>query len=330
MQQTDVYFTVLPGTMLLDLAGVGEPFRIANRFGGKFQLHFVGPRLTPKSFLGLTLHGIEDFPLQLPSRAIVMVPGIAIGQDASATLERREAIAWLRSVVREETILCTVCTGAFLAGSAGLLDGRKCTTHNAYIARLRADFPNAHVIENRIFVKDGNLHSSSGVSAGVDLALRMISDHAGARAALEVAKFLAVYVRRTNADPELSPWLIHRDHINRRVHEVQDMIIRSPEIEWTIPELARKIHTCPRNLTRLFAAHVGLPPLTYIRKIRTAVAKDLMAASDLSLERIAEMVGFKSSEQLRRAWLKFEQTSPSKMRKSGGRAEPSPSSSYGE
>jgi transcriptional regulator GlxA family with amidase domain len=106
----------------------------------------------------------------------------------------------------------------------------------------------------------------------------------------------------------------HRNHLHPKVHQIQDLVIREPCTEWTVARLAQRIHTSPRNLTRLFNDHAGVPPLTYLRKIRTAAAKELVTNSDLSLERVAEMTGFASAEQMRRAWKKFEQTRPADAR----------------
>jgi len=314
MNAIDIYFLILPGTVLMDLAGVGEPFRFAKRFGAEFRLHFVGPKAMPKTFLGLTLQGIEEPPQTLPSGAIVFVPCVALTSDFPRP-EAKQAAAWLAQTVKPDTVLCTVCTGAFLAAWSGLLDGRQCTTHYMYTERLGRDYPKVQVVENRIFVQDGNIYTSAGVTAGVDLALHLISEFAGPLVAREVAKFLVIYMRRTGADPQLSPWLTHRNHIHPRIHEVQDLIVRDPCADWTVAELAERIHTSPRNLTRLFKAHAGIPPLTYLRKVRTAGAKELMTNSSLSMERVAEMAGFTSTEQMRRAWRKFEQARPADRRR---------------
>jgi transcriptional regulator GlxA family with amidase domain len=314
MPAADLYFVVLPGTMLMDLAGVAEPFRLAERFGARFRLHFVGPTLLAKTYAGLTLQGVGELPPSLPDGAVVFVSGVPIADDGSMRPSACQVAAWLAGVIRPEVLLCTVCSGAFLAGQCGLLDGRQCTTHHTYTARLSKQFPKARLVENRVFVKDGNIYTSAGISAGVDLALHLLSELAGPLIALEVAKFLVVYIRRTGADSQLSPWIAHRNHLHPKVHQIQDLVIRDPCAEWTVAELARRIHTSPRNLTRLFNTHAGIPPLTYLRKIRTAAAKELVANSDLGMERVAEMTGFASTEQMRRAWKKFEQTRPTDAR----------------
>lgn len=315
MKPVDVVFVVLPGTMLMDLAGVGEPFRVARKFGADYRLHFVGPTADPKSFLGLSLQGVAPLPEALPDGAIVFVPGVAMRDGASGETVHEGTARWLRRVVDPGHTLCTVCSGAFVAARAGLLDGRQCTTHFDFAARLAREHPRARVLENRIFVRDGNLYTSAGITAGTDLALHLIAETAGPLVAVEVARFLVIYLRRGEGDPQLSPWLDHRNHIDGRIHALQDLIVRDPGAEWSVDALAERIHTSPRHLTRLFTAHAGVSPLTYLRKVRTAAARELVAHSQLSLERVAEMAGFSSVGQMRRAWNKFERVRPTDVRR---------------
>lgn len=314
---TEVYFLVLPGTMLLDFfAGTAESFRVAADFGARFQLHYVSPTGQSLSSLGLVLGGMEPLPDQLPGEAIVIIPGVACSVKDYQLPEAREASQWLARTIGPSQLLCTVCSGAFLAAESGLLNGRCCTTHHSLTERLAREFPRVKVFENRIFVRDGNVFTSAGVTAGVDLALHLISDLAGAQVAVDVARLLVLYFRRTGADTQLSPWLCHRNHIDPRVHRAQDLVVRDPAYDWTVTELAVRSHTSPRNLGRLFQQHAGISPQVYIRKIRTAAAKELLRQPGLNLNQVAEMVGFSSAEQMRRAWKRFERVTPTHLRRS--------------
>jgi transcriptional regulator GlxA family with amidase domain len=312
---TDIYFLVLPGTMLLDFAGTAESFRVASDFGAPFRLHYIGPRSEAPSSLGLTLGGMEDLPERLPEKAIVLIPGVAASAKDYRCPEALETAKWLREQIQPSHLLCTVCSGAFLAAESGLLDGHTCTTHHSLTQRLALEHPLVKVMENRIFVRDGNLFTSAGVTAGVDLALHLISELAGPQMAVQVARLLVLYFRRSGSDVQLSPWLHHRNHIEPRVHGAQDLVAREPAHGWTVEELAARSHTSPRHLGRLFRRHAGISPQAYIRKIQTAAAKELLKQSDLSLERIAEMSGFSCTEQMRRAWRQFEKTTPTDARK---------------
>jgi transcriptional regulator GlxA family with amidase domain len=203
-----------------------------------------------------------------------------------------------------------VCSGAFLAAESGLLTDHLCTTHHSLTHRLAKEHPRLNVVENRIFVRDRNVLTSAGVTAGIDLALYLVSDLVGPLVAVEVARLLVLYFRRSGSDPQLSPWLLHRNHIDPRVHAAQDLVVRDPAHGWSIPELARRAHTSPRHLARLFHAYAGIAPLEYIRKIRSASARELLSEPGASVERVAETVGFSSAEQLRRAFRRFEHARP--------------------
>ena len=314
-QPIHLYFPVLPGTMLLDFAGTAESFRVAADFGAPFRLHYVAPASQAPSSLGLTLGGLEPLPESLPDGAIVLIPGVARSATDYLLPEALETARWLSRTVGPSHLLCTVCSGAFLAARSGLLDGRACTTHHTLTARLAREFPGVKVLENRIFVRDGNVFTSAGVTAGVDLALHLISELAGAQVAVEVARLLVLYFRRSGADPQLSPWLCHRNHIDPRVHEAQDLVVRDPAHAWTVEELARRSCTSPRHLGRLFQQHAGISPQAFVRKIRTAAAKELLRQPELNVNLVAEMDGFTSAEQMRRAWKRFEPATPARQRR---------------
>ena len=317
----DVYFLVLPGTMLLDFAGTAESFRVAADYGAPFRLHYLGAGNQALSSLGLTLGGLEPWPEELPARALVIIPGVACSAREYRLPEARAAALWLRRAVGPGHRLCTVCSGAFLAAESGLLDGRACTTHHSLTGRLAREFPRVKVLENRIFVQDGPVFTSAGVTAGVDLALHLIAELAGSQVAVAVARLLVLYFRRSGSDPQLSPWLCHRNHIDPRVHGVQDQVVKDPAHAWTVPELAACSHTSPRNLGRLFQQHAGISPQAYVRKIRTAAARELLREPELNLNLVAEMVGFSSAEQMRRAWKRFEPATPRQLRQT---AQPQP------
>ncbi len=306
----DVYFLVLPGTMLLDFAGTAETLRVAADYGAPLRIHHVGPADGPRTSIGLTLGGVEPLPDRLPAGAVVLIPGVERSASDYRRPEARVAAAWLARVVGPAQLLCTVCSGAFLAAESGLLDDHACTTHHSLTDRLAREHPRLTVLENRIFVRDRNVFTSAGVTAGVDLALHLVSELAGPLVAVEVARLLVLYFRRAGDDPQLSPWLLHRNHIDPRVHRAQDLVVRDPGHPWTVPELAHRSHTSPRHLDRLVQAHAAISPLAYLRKIRAATARELLREPGTSVERVAEQVGFSSAEQLRRAFRRFERARP--------------------
>ena len=317
---TEVVFALLPNVILLDVAGPAEAFRIANRLApGSYTLRYVGSTRAVDSAVGLRLAALRPLPKKLPAGATIIVTGIA-GTRVDGTAPPIARLArWLAHIMQDErgapashTLLC-VCAGSVVAGHAGLLKGRECTTHHGHVDELRAVEPDARVHANRIFVEDGRVFTSAGVTAGIDLALHVIGRQLGHRVAATVARELVVYLRRSAADPALSPWVLHRNHIHPVVHKVQDAVSRNPAADWPASRLADLVHTSERNLARLFAQHAQCSPLDYVQRMRIGLARELLTQGDYSVDRVAEMAGFSSSHQLRRVWRRWEETPPGQM-----------------
>jgi len=311
----EVVFVLLPNVVLLDVAGPADAFRSAERrVPGSYRLRFVAPLPSLTAAAGLTLGALEPLPEELPPGALLILTGIAgAGTDPHEPATRR-AIAWLRSGAAAGAELLCVCTGSVLAGLAGLLTGRECTTHHEHIEELRRVEPRARVLENRIFVEDGTVTTSAGVTAGLDLALHVIGRQLGSDVAADVARGLVVYLRRAGTDPAFSPWVMHRNHLHPAVHRVQDAVTRDPAAAWSSAQLAAVACTGPRNLARLFAEHARCSPLDYVQLIRFAFAKQLVTHSRLDLEHVAARAGFGSAQHLRRVWARWEARPPSAFR----------------
>ncbi|MCV6902176.1 MAG: helix-turn-helix domain-containing protein [Achromobacter xylosoxidans] len=312
-----VYFVLPRGIVLLDVAGPAEAFRVANKLcPDAFAQHFCGPSTEVESGIpGLHLARIQPLPEKLPPEALVIVSGV-VGKHIR--LDEPEAsliIDWLaQRHPADGFTLMTVCAGALFAAAAGLTRQRECTTHHSCLAQLADLDPSARVHDNRIFVEDGNLVSSAGITAGIDLALHMVSRHCGPRVASEVARDMVVYQRRAGTDSALSPWLEHRNHMHPGVHRVQDAVVRNPAAPWSAQSLAEQAHTSSRHLTRLFREHAGCTPMDYLYQIRVALARDMLRETRLNLEMVAEKSGFGSAQHLRRVWRRFQPQTPSMAR----------------
>lgn len=309
----DVVFVLLPRVVLLDLAGPADAFRNAElRVPGSYRVRFAAPQPALPAAVGLQLSGLEPLPERLAPQTILVLTGISGSAVDSREPLTARVIEWLRGV--DPALLLCVCAGGVLAAHAGLLAGRACTTHHAHIAELRAVEPRARVLENRIFVEDGPVYTSAGVTAGLDLALHLIGQQLGASCAAEIARDLVVYMRRAGSDPALSPWVMYRNHLHPAVHRVQDAVARNPAASWSSAELAAVACTSARNLARLFAEHAGCSPLDYVQLLRFALARQLVTASRLDLEGIAVRAGFHSAQHLRRVWARWEMRPPSALR----------------
>jgi transcriptional regulator GlxA family with amidase domain len=252
---------------------------------------------------------------------MIILPGaageIAFAQDADQAAVRqdeRAIVEWLKATVRPTHTIVTICSGALLAARAGLLDGYSCTTHHAECEELAALAPEAKVLDNRLFVIDGQRYTSAGVTAGMDLMLHVVSSLIGHACALAIARHLVLYLRREGADPQISPWLEGRNHLHPAVHRVQDAVMANPAADWTLARLAKLASTSPRHLSRLFNENAGMHLTAYVNSLRVALAHQMLKSSRLDVERVAERTGFASARQLRRAWRRSYDTPPIALR----------------
>ncbi|WP_348944546.1 helix-turn-helix domain-containing protein [Chitinibacter sp. FCG-7] len=317
----EVYFILCPQFMLLDLAGPAEVFQIASEHGAGLNLHMAAavPELT--SSVGLRQHQLAPLPAPLPDGALVMLIGV---QNSRHNLQRPEAQAivdWLRrefDSARHQ--LACICSGTMIAAQAGLLNGKRCTTHHELIERLRHTAPTALIEENRLFVEDGPIATSAGITAGIDLALHLVAREFGPSLAQAIAREMVVWLRRSGQDPQLSAWLAHRNHIHPVVHKAQDLLSQPSQQHqnmkhrWTLDELAKAVHSTPRTLTRLFQQHAGLTPHEYQQSIRLALAQQLLANPALTIEEVAQEAGFGSARDFRRVWQQAHGKLPSDSR----------------
>ncbi|CAI1004513.1 transcriptional activator FtrA [Serratia quinivorans] len=295
-----VYFLMLPQVLSLDVSGPAETLRLA----GQFSLHYISPVPQVTCSVGMTLSQLQPLPDRLEDGAILVVPGVSDSQHFFANGPAEQARRWLAALQpdlqQQRITLVCVCSGALLAAQAGLLDGYQCTTHHDVIERMRQQAPAAQVKENRIFVEDRSVYTSAGITAGIDLALHLINRQCGASRAMEIAREMVVYFRRSGDDPQLSPWLRYRNHLHPAVHRAQDVMAAEPEAEWSVPQVAEKAHVSSRHLARLFRSHVGISVREYHEQLRLAVAQQRLQQG-YGLEKAALAAGFSSGRQLRRA-----------------------------
>lgn len=300
MPQT-VLFLTLPGVMALDLTGPAETLRLA---GDRFALRYIGPQESVVSSTQMTIANIEPLPESLPPDCLLVVPGVCDSAIWFATPQAEVARRWLQRQqpllrARQLSLIC-VCSGALLAAQAGLLDGVQCTTHHEVLSRLKAAAPAALVKENRVFVDDDNIWTSAGITAGIDLSLHLINRLCGAQTALEVAREMVVWFRRSGDDPQLSPWLRYRNHLHPAIHRAQDAMIAHPEHSWSLEDLAARVHVSGRHLARLFRQHLGISVRDYHEQLRLGIARQRQQQGE-GAEKAALAAGVSSARQLRRA-----------------------------
>jgi len=328
VRRIPVFVVVPPRLLLLDIAGPLEVLRQANRLQNsvRFEARYIGPASSMQTSIGITLAEIEPLPRELPPHSwivlagdveYVMLSGGAHGPGKSAADKEAEKaiVTWLKTTVRPGHKLISICTGALIAARAGLLDGHSCTTHYLSYDELRALAPRARILENRLYVEDGERYSSAGITAGIDLMLHLVHQSTNQSCAVAVAQYLVVYLRRSGSDPQLSPWLEGRNHIHPAVHRVQDAIAADLTKSWSLSALARLAGASDRHLSRLFHEHVGMSIPEYSNRLRVAYAQELLRETRFDMERVAEQSGFSSTRQLRRAWQRIYKGPPREVRR---------------
>jgi transcriptional regulator GlxA family with amidase domain len=312
-----VIFVLAPGVHLLDLAGPVQTFDSANGCGCNYGLHFFGASPQVPSAVGLALTGFG--PLipanELAQNDLVIVPGVRWkGRTRSDVLTgaQRES---LQIAHQMGASIGSVCSGAFGLGEAGLLDGRRCTTHWSCVKELQRRYPNAEVLDNVLFVHDSGVTTSAGIASGIDLALAFVEQDHGAPTTARVARDLVVYFRRSGAHHQLNVFLDYRAHLHSGVHRVQDWLNEHPAEAAPLVRLASLAAMSESTLTRAFKANTGLTPLQYQQKVRLEMAASLMRDHRLTLEVIAERCGFADVRHFRRLWTTTFGQSPSQFRK---------------
>jgi transcriptional regulator GlxA family with amidase domain len=316
-----------PRLLLLDIAGPLEVLRQANRVQDsvRFEVRYIGPISSLQTSIGITLAAIEPLPAELPPKSWIVLAGdvehimlcggaTGPGKLADDDLAESAIVTWLKTMVRPGHRVISICTGALIAARAGLLDGYSCTTHYLSYDELADIAPRARILENRLYVEDGERYSSAGITAGIDLMLNLVHQSTDQSCAVAVARYLVLYLRRSGSDPQLSPWLEGRNHIHPAVHRVQDAIAANLTKPWKLSALARIACASERHLSRLFHEHVGMSIPEYSNLLRVAYAQELLRETRFDMERVAEQSGFSSTRQLRRAWERIHKTPPREAR----------------
>lgn len=301
---------VFDGMKMLDLSGPAEVFSEANRFGAAYRLSIVSVGGKPaRSSIGVPVPAGAD-ALDAP----VFDTFLVVGGDALPTSpvdpDLSSAAAGLAARAGR---VASICTGAFVLGAAGLLDGRRATTHWQHTALLARLHPAAQVAPDAIFVKDGGTYTSAGVTAGIDLALALVEDDHGPDLTRGVARSLVVYMQRAGGQSQFSASLQGPAPQTPVLRLVQDAVQADPTGDHTVESLAARVRVSPRHLTRLFRAELDTTPMKYVELVRFDMAKALLDAGHNATEAAARS-GFPSYESLRRAFSRHLGVSPTRYR----------------
>ncbi|MGF1428133.1 GlxA family transcriptional regulator [Kitasatospora sp. LaBMicrA B282] len=292
-----VVFLLAPDVHLLDLAGPAQVFFSAGEFGHPYEIHYVAETDSVRSAQGLVLRAEPDWPA-LTAADLVVVPGWQSPLRTPGPL-RPQTLARLTDHHTRGGTVASICGGADALGRAGLLDGRRCTTHHEVQEQLARRYPRAQVVRDVLYVVDGRVVTSAGIASGIDLALHLVAVRHGPAEAARVARAMVVYVRRNGDEQQASALLRHRGHVVEAVHRAQDLIDARFTDRLALGELAAAVGVSERTLTRRFTAATGLTPLRYQQELRLERAEHLLAGGTTG-EAAARAVGFQDARMLRR------------------------------
>lgn len=296
---------VFPGVKMLDVSGPAEVFAEANLFGADYEISIISIDGEPvPSSIGMLV------PTEAAATAAPFDILFIAGGDALPTAPvDADRIAAVRVLAGSASCVASICTGAFLLGAAGLLDGKSATTHWQHAPLLARLYPSVEVEPDSIYVKDGTTYTSAGVTAGIDLALALLEEEEGPDLARKVARSLVVYMQRAGGQSQFSASLQGPPPRTPVLKLITDMVKSDPTGDHRVEHLARKVSISPRHLTRMFRDEIDTTPTKYVELIRFDIAKAMLDAGRNATE-AAMLSGFPSYESLRRAFIRHLSISP--------------------
>ena len=312
------------GLELLDLTGPMDVFGMANAglLGSgaiaepayRFRVIAREPGLVTTS-CGLKLHADSAYGALQDDLDTLLIPG---APDVGAVLADPALRDWVTAMSNRVNRLVSVCTGAFLLADAGLLNGRGATTHWAYCERLAAEYPQVRVEPDRIFLKDGSIYTSGGITSGIDLALSLLEEDWGRETSLLVARYMVVFLKRPGGQTQFSGYLASEATQHPDLRSLQVWIMENPAEDMRIEALAERVAMSPRNFARVFQAETGMTPAKFVEKARVDAARHFLGSGENRIETVATVAGFGDPERMRRSFIRHLGISPQDYRERFG------------
>jgi transcriptional regulator GlxA family with amidase domain len=309
-----VVILAFPGVQPLDVVGPAEVFSGADQLArGTYVIEVVAAQREP-----ILTHsgGYRIVPAKATTdcRGSIDTLIVAGGFGVQGALEDQSLIRWVRAVARRSRRVCSVCTGAFLLAEAGLLDGRRATTHWASCAELARRHPKVEVDPKPIFVRDGDVWTSAGVTAGIDLALALVEEDLGPGLSREIARWLVVFLQRPGGQAQFSSHLESSPASRPPLRELQAWIADNLDSDLRVEALAMRAAMSPRNFARAFRREIGLTPAAYVEALRVEAARHRLERGSDPVEVICLRTGFGTPETMRRAFARRVGVPPAQYR----------------
>lgn len=305
-----------PDVQILDVVGPLEVFACAARFlpstAPGYVIEVLAARRGPvRVSSGLTLGADRSWAQVRGGLDTLLVAG---GPGTVPAMADKALLAWLRRMAPRVRRFGSVCSGTFILAEAGLLDGRRATTHWNNCADLAQRYPKVRVEPDPIFVRDGSIYTSAGVTAGMDLALALVEEDHGRELALRVARQLVLFLRRPGGQSQFSAQLAVQAAEREPLRDLQAWITDHPDADLSVPALARRVAMSPRNFARVFRREVGMTPARFTERIRVEAARRRLEETADGVEGVAAGCGFGTAESMRRAFLRTVRVSPTAYR----------------
>ncbi|MFC5472767.1 GlxA family transcriptional regulator [Paraherbaspirillum soli] len=301
-----IMFVAVPPIEEIDLFGPVSAFLGANRCAGHASQPTPPYRVDiVAGTAALNVAGQSGIGL-LTGQSYSQVSGavdtlVVISGRETGTAHEPGLLSWLRDMTQHTRRIVSVCTGAFLLAEAGLLDRRRATTHWALAASLATRFPEVKLEPDSIWVRDGNVYTSAGVTAGIDLALALIEDDLGAATALEVARGMVVFLHRPGGQAQFSVTMTSRRPGSRPLRQLQVWMLENLSKDLSVERLADQVAMSPRHFARVFKQETGITPARYVQSLRLERARQMLEENAWSMERIAAACGYGETQLMRRA-----------------------------
>ena len=315
METREVVFVVFPHIQGLDLIGPAEVFAAADQEVGRaaYRARVAASEPGPlRSSSSVTIVADEPIAEVRGPLDTIMVVG---GSGTREAVADQHLVAHVSRLARDARRVTSVCSGAFVLAQAGLLAGRRATTHWSVCELLATSFPSVRVDPDPIYVRDGNVWTSAGVTAGMDLALALVEEDHGRDVALAIARRMVLFLRRPANQSQFSAPLRTQAAARDGIREAQHRVHEHPEGDCSVPTLAEVAAMSERNFARCFTTEVGVTPARYVERVRIETARRMLEDSDEGVEAIAAASGFGTAETMRRTFLRLLRTNPTEYRR---------------
>lgn len=284
----------------LDIVGPLEVFSLANEFADAgYQTQLVALQRGPyMSESGIQINADISFSASGLFDTLI-IPGGAGGRGADI---ERDYVPWLHDQLAQTRRMVSVCTGAFLLAATGALDNKKATTHWSHADEFRQKYPNVKLTTDAIYIEQGNIATSAGISTGIDLALKLVENDYGSELAIKIARYLVVPYRRIGSQSQFSEPLLYQQRAGKDFKDLVDWVLQNLNEDLSLDLMADKMNMSLRNFCRKFKEQVGEPPAKFVETLRLDQARQILINSKLSIQQVAEITGYRQVDVFRRAF----------------------------